>query len=320
MTIFLLHGLLNSAIYQTFPRGSGMEKKPADSPTKTHPERPQEEAIDLKAARETRGLSLTALFESTRVSKINLEAIESEAFDRLPPPVYTRDFIRKYAQAVGIDEKPILERYEKHLQGKPPLRGESEVQKPWPEDSRRNRFLIITLASVICAGILVSVLFLHDQGGRRAAPSETVESTPESQAVPAPPSEKPSKSGEDPLADTPSSIPREKDAQAGTTTTAPITAALAPVAPSAEKKLRLVIEARELTWIRIKEDQNPSLELLLKPGDRVERTASDAYQLDIGNAGGIALIFQGKRLDTLGKSGEVIHIRLPEKAHDKPSP
>lgn len=298
-----------------------MEKKMADLSTKTRPERPQGEAMELKAAREARGLSLANLFESTRVSKNNLEALENEAFDRLPPPVYTRDFIRKYAQAVGIDEKPILERYEKHLQGKPPLKGETEVHKPWPEDSLRNRFLIITLASVICAGILVSVLFLHDQGGRPATPSETGESTPESQAVPAPPAEKPPKSGKVTLStDTPSSIPREKDAPAKTTPAAPITTAPAPVAPSAEKKLRLVIEVREMTWIRIKEDQNPSLELLLKPGERIERTASDAYQLDIGNAGGIALIFQGKRLDTLGKSGEVIHIRLPEKAHDKPSP
>ena len=69
---------------------------------------------NLKAAREARGLSLNDVFDATRVSRINLEALENDDFDRLPPPVYTRNFIRKYAQAVGVDEKPILDRYEKH--------------------------------------------------------------------------------------------------------------------------------------------------------------------------------------------------------------
>jgi cytoskeleton protein RodZ len=81
--------------------------------------------------------------------------------------------------------------------------------------------------------------------------------------------------------------------------------------------LHLVIETRDLSWIRITEDQNPSYQVLLKPGDRIERLASDYFQLDIGNAGGVNLIYQGKSLGSLGKQGEVIHLRLPEKAQEK---
>ncbi len=59
--------------------------------------------------------------------------------------------------------------------------------------------------------------------------------------------------------------------------------------------------------------RNPSYQVLLKPGERIERTAADFFLLDIGNAGGVNLTFQGKPLGSLGKQGEVIHVRLPER-------
>ena len=99
-----------------------------------------------------------------------------------------------------------------------------------------------------------------------------------------------------------------------------VSAVLPPAATQSGKKLHLVIETVELTWVRITEDRNPSFQLLLKPGDRIERMASDSFLLDIGNAGGINLIFQGKPLESLGKRGQVIHVRLPEKTQEKRSP
>ncbi len=87
-----------------------------------------------------------------------------------------------------------------------------------------------------------------------------------------------------------------------------------------EKTLHLIIDAKELTWARITEDLNSPSQVLLKPGDRIERRASDFFQLDIGNAGGIDLIFQGKPLGKLGKLGQVIHIRLPERERERKTP
>jgi len=39
--------------------------------------------------------------------------------------------------------------------------------------------------------------------------------------------------------------------------------------------------------------------VLLKSADRIERLASDYFLVDIGNAGGVNLIFQGKPLGIL---------------------
>ena len=72
----------------------------------------------------------------------------------------------------------------------------------------------------------------------------------------------------------------------------------------------LIISAIEKTWIRIKADQNPSFQILLKPGEKLERKAV-SFDLDIGNAGGINIQFKGKNIENLGKSGQVTHLRLP---------
>ncbi|MFZ2395512.1 MAG: DUF4115 domain-containing protein [Smithella sp.] len=72
----------------------------------------------------------------------------------------------------------------------------------------------------------------------------------------------------------------------------------------------LVISAIEETWIRIKADQNPSFQILLKAGEKFERKAA-SFDMDIGNAGGIKIQFKGKNMENLGKSGQVVHLRLP---------
>lgn len=290
-----------------------------DVQTVTTPELPRETILDLKAAREARGFSLNGVFHATRVSMVNLTALESWDFDRLPPPVYTRNFIRKYAQAIGVDEKPILNRYEKHLESIKRPREETEDTKPRRKTGWHYFFLFVSLAIAIIAAILVYTLYLDDQSGRLQPPDQTAESTPSAQVDPASPLEP---------STIPQTRPRPEPPQVLTTTMAAkvsIPASQAPAAPpssekASEKPLHLIIEAKELTWLRITEDSHSPSQVLLKPGERIERRASDFFQLDIGNAGGIDVIFQGKPLGSLGKRGQVIHMRLPDKAQERKTP
>jgi len=267
---------------------------------------PQETVPNLKALREASGLSLPDIFETTRVGLIYLAAVESGEFNRLPPPVYARNFIWEYARTVGVDEKPILDRYEKYLESLKPTVKETEIQKPWPETGGRNRFLFASLAAVIIAGALVSALFLYDRAGKPASPPPVADSPSPAPVMPEPA----------PTAAVPAASAQATTA--GSVTASPGAAIQSPAA--AGKMYHLVIEARELTWIRITEDRNPAYQALLKPGDKIERMASDYFQLDIGNAGGINLTFQGKSLGSLGKPGQIIHMRLPEKGSDRKTP
>jgi hypothetical protein len=63
--------------------------------------------------------------------------------------------------------------------------------------------------------------------------------------------------------------------------------------------------------MRIVEDKKNSREVLLKPGEQIERRAMEGFRLEIGNAGGVELTFQQKHLGPLGRHGEVIAISLP---------
>src|SRR5918999_2626115 len=57
----------------------------------------------LREARQKRGVSLRQIANSTRISVMSLEALERSDLSRLPGGIFTRAFIRAYAQEVGLD-------------------------------------------------------------------------------------------------------------------------------------------------------------------------------------------------------------------------
>ena len=66
----------------------------------------------LRLARINQGLSLEELQEKTEIQLNFLEAMEADDFDQLPSPFYARSFLRKYAWAVELDERIILDAYD----------------------------------------------------------------------------------------------------------------------------------------------------------------------------------------------------------------
>lgn len=63
----------------------------------------------LTAAREATGRSLADLEAETRIPVRYIEALEQEAFDELPAPVYVRGFIRIYARHLHVSAALLLD-------------------------------------------------------------------------------------------------------------------------------------------------------------------------------------------------------------------
>lgn len=63
----------------------------------------QELGAYLKSHREAKGISREELALRIKVSAKNLNALEEGLVDALPQPVFTRGFIRSYAQVLGLD-------------------------------------------------------------------------------------------------------------------------------------------------------------------------------------------------------------------------
>lgn len=273
-----------------------------------------EGGVDLKAARENAGLTLKDMFARTRISVVNLEAIENGDFHLLPVPIYTRNFIKTYAEALSIDGALILKRYEDYLHS---LRiQESEAMQ---KDANEKETILSRVAPyrsylwvagfvILFAAIalFVSIHYkpepnlLQTSAQKEAA---TVQESPAHSEEPSPLEVDATSAGQLPAKDT--AVASVDPAPTTTVQTTENTAHAVTGEVST-----LIITAVEETWVRIAADQQPPFEALLQPGEKISRKAS-AFQMDIGNAGGIKISFQGKIIENLGQSGQVIRLRLP---------
>ena len=66
----------------------------------------------LRLSRINQGLSLEELQRATDIQISLLEALEADDFDKLPSTFYARSFLRKYAWAVELDERIILDAFD----------------------------------------------------------------------------------------------------------------------------------------------------------------------------------------------------------------
>lgn len=266
--------------------------------------------IDLRSIRESKGIALKDIFAATRITIVNLEAIETGQYHLLPEPVYSRTFIRSYARFLDIDSAPLLRKYELYLNSlkpRPDLPGEAQRQE-LPQKGKRRRLIIGTLFIIFLVGLITAIVLLETSYWREPSPSapsgpartEAIRkieppqtalpaATPEAQAPPA--------------ANQQAALP-----PAGAITTQAVPG---PLSVSTTPALNLKIEAREKTWIRLTIDQERPVQLTLTAGEKMERTAKEAFLIVIGNAGGVQMWFQGQPLPSLGKRGEVKHLKLP---------
>ena len=284
----------------------------------------------LKEKREALGLTLKDVFQRTRLTAVNLEAIENGNLHLLPVPIYTRNFIKTYARALGVDSEPLLACYESYLNS---LKvAEAPPQEEVPEDISyldkigEYKAYLWTAAAVIFILVVSLLIFLPDQPASNnhnnqpekkaaidlekkadtlsPAPSVPIQAVEQIKAIPPPAPKETNKPK--PILPQPNVVRKE------TAVVAPATSVTQKILAVLENKegSTLIIKATEETWLRIQIDQNPSYQVLLKAGEKIVRKAT-SVEMDIGNAGGITVQFKGKNIEDIGKSGEVIHLRLP---------
>jgi hypothetical protein len=77
----------------------------------------------------------------------------------------------------------------------------------------------------------------------------------------------------------------------------------------------LIVRAIEPTWLRVQVDDGQVAEELLQAGAVREWTATRRFTLTVGNAGGVELDLDGKRMPSLGAKGAVIQrLVLPQES------
>jgi len=292
----------------------------------------------LRHAREEQGLDYFQLSEMTKLQPHVLESMEKEEWQAFSAPIFIKGFLRSYAKALNLDEGIVLRMYDDRNPGV------NSVPRPLssltPSRKRTPAFFLVLVLLAACAFFAVHY-YTSKQHTARQLPvvepvNSAVQSAPKQTETPVKESALGSENAEEAgtLPETEqaaSEAPRGSDVHAEQTTDTvarekvPIpatnapkpsqqTAVLPPPKPpetTETKPLTLKAEVREKTWVKIIVDGETPKEYIFQPGSHPEWKARDGFELFIGNAGGIALEFNGKKMDNLGRHGKVIHLKLP---------
>lgn len=138
---------------------------------------PETLAEKLRALRRTQAVSLPMLEEKTRIQKRYLEALERGRYDELPEPMYTRNFLRAYARALGADEQYFLELYEEEV-GQTDLLGPHRLPRMRVRKGRFFVFSHVTAALAMALPALVIVGYLLWQTSALLRPPEVIVTSP----------------------------------------------------------------------------------------------------------------------------------------------
>jgi cytoskeleton protein RodZ len=233
----------------------------------------------LRELREARGASLDDIARSTRVGRRHLEALESDTLGELPAPVFVKGFIRAYCEFLDAAPGEALGMYREATgEAVKPERVQS-VARMAPSGWAGP--LLVSLVLFIALGASLFALRIGLRNSPPQAPAAsgaagggTVPSQPPT-PVKAPPA-----------------IPAQRD---------PV-----PATGPQPAGQRLMIRAVEPTWIRVQVDEGQVAEELLPAGAVREWSAARRFVITVGNAGGIEVDLNGRRVPPLGARGAVI--------------
>lgn len=116
----------------------------------------QEIAEILKTQRENMGLSIDDIYEHTRINPEFIKVLEAGQFELLPV-AYARLFLKTYAQALNLNVRDILSRFERSVV----LPRERVTAPPSPERGINRSAIFISL--LVFAAIAVVILFLNSR-------------------------------------------------------------------------------------------------------------------------------------------------------------
>jgi cytoskeleton protein RodZ len=296
----------------------------------------------LRQLREGKGISVEEISSRTKISLKYLKALEEDDLAKIPNVVFAKGFIRSYARCLALEENEVLARFD-HLaasfyhQKAEEIRSDQQKQDQEKESANRKQRLMQWGAGltvlVIAAGLFMLNAFEHrkrqlpagseapvqksedsgssnevltlnlPKGQNATSPSTT---SPESQP-------KPILSVSPPAVTAQSPVPSNQEAVASEKELSPLLPSRPSQEPALPEPLTLRIEAIERSWVLVKIDNDVTKEVLLNPGEKVDWTAQKQFRLDLGNAGGVKIYFNGQPLDPLGPSGAVVkNLVLPK--------
>ena len=284
----------------------------------------------LKQEREKRGVTLEDISRSTKIGTRLLRALEEEHFDQLPGGIFNKGFIRAYARVIGIDEEDAINEYlaatgsgpsDKNTQDHEAQVAEMRLPEPPVQPSAGLPWGTFAIALLIVALGFALWGFRSEEAQKTqsqpAAPTQTTPETASSTAVAPPPPSQQALGTTEPTSAPPPAAPEPHPATSptihGSQSPVPVSTPASSSVPASDKaatvtpagSLRVLIKAREDSWISITVDGEVTTQDTLNAGAKKSVSAEKDIVIKAGNAGGLDFEFNGKKLPAQGNHGEV---------------
>lgn len=237
----------------------------------------------LRHVREENGLSLEEFAAQTMIQTRMLRAIEEGKLHQLPEPVYVQGFIRRYADALGLDGVEFAEAF-------PAQKSLNLVQSSW-KDSPAAQLRPLHLYIAYVALIIASVSLLSYIVGRSATSIGTNNLRTNSSTQALAPALNQTVGEQTP---TPTKIGKMTAKERITTD---------PTVPN--KPVRIDIKLTAQSWLEVETDGEVKLAEVLPEGTERTWTADKQVRVRAGNAGGVLLAYNGGKAAQLGAPGAV---------------
>jgi cytoskeletal protein RodZ len=265
--------------------------------------------LELKQAREARGISMHEMAARTKISIPALECLERNDFSRLPGGIFGRAFVRAYAIEVGVDPDSAVTRFA-HLLEQSEREAAARKAAMRPEVTlddrqflqRQQRALLILRIGLAAAAIAIVAVVVWQgraywqrrQAAKTAAAAPVETRTTTDTATPA--------SAVTPQASAPM-------AEA----VLPAPTAPATPAPASAAATGLVVEIALVSecWMNVSVDgASPSGAHLYQPGESHRFEADREILLDVGDASAVQVTINGQAAKPLGKPGAHVRTRI----------
>ncbi len=235
----------------------------------------------LKSEREKQHLTLEDIANKTLVRKYYLEQIENNKFERYDG--FVNAYIRKYAEALGLDPEPLVLQYKALF--------EKKEDAHQPNKSKNNITAFVVIGAVIIAivlGIFVKYSLSNrpknNSGTQITTSSESENSSKNENKTPSSGQQKPANEQNPPSSENKPNPPKK-----------------------AYSGVDVVVSADKLCWVGVTIDGKYT-QLFIHPGEKKEFKGKNYVKILFGNATHAFVTLNGKKLGVVSKNKKVVEV------------
>ncbi|MEA5505674.1 RodZ family helix-turn-helix domain-containing protein [Halotia wernerae UHCC 0503] len=268
----------------------------------------------LLQVRQEKSIRIEEVAAKTHIRETFLKALEAGHFEELPEPVYVQGFIRRYADAIGMDGTALANSFTVNVS--PPYTKTSPNNNSQNLDKRAKiripLFIAYALLLIIAAIGLVYIL----------NPQLIVELVTKQQNSIATSTQKTAQSSESSLPALESQAQQQNSVPTTEQTIVPLPESSLAVAPSVSttnQNVEVTLELQGRSWLKVQADGKTEFVGELTKGERRTWTAKKQLTVRSGNAGAVLISVNNQPAMPFGDAGGIKEVTFTPEVNNQQS-